>query len=107
MTPLDQHEALLNQVIHSQAAEVLQTPDLRAKLATAINELIVHDFDSLIQILYRMDVSEIKLKAMLQQHASEDAAGIIADLILERQEQKIASRKLFKTAEDIPEDEKW
>lgn len=107
MSLLNQHEELLNQVIHSQAEDILKAPDMRNRLVLAINEMIVHHFDELIQILYRMDVSETKLKDMLQQHATEDAAGIIADLIMERQQQKIAARKLFKPAEDIPEEEKW
>jgi len=107
MTPLDSQEQLLNEVIHSQADDILQRPNLREQLTVAINDMIVHDFDNLIQILYRMDVSEIKLKDMLQQHATENTAGIIADLVMERQEQKIATRKLFKPADDIPEEDKW
>ena len=107
MTPLNEHEELLNEVIHSQADDVLSRPNLKEQLTTAINEMIIHDFDTLIQLLYRMDVSEAKLKDMLHQHASEDAAGIIAELVMERQQQKIEARKMFKPAEDIPEEEKW
>lgn len=107
MTPLNKHEELLNEVIHSQADDVLLSPNLRERLRSAINEMIIHHFEDLIQILYRMDVSELKLKEMLHQHASEDAAGIIADLVIERQQQKIAARKMFKPAVDIPEEEKW
>lgn len=107
MIPLNKHEELINEVIHSQADDVLLAPNLREQLVVAINEMIIHHFEDLIQILYRMDVSEAKLKEMLHQQATEDAAGIIADLIIERQQQKIASRKLFKPTEDIPEEEKW
>ncbi len=107
MNGTNQHEELLNEVIHSQADDVLRSPNLRERLVISVNEMIVHHFDELIQILYRMDVSEARLKEMLQQHATADAAVIIADLVIERQEQKIASRKLFKPAEDIPEEEKW
>ena len=36
------------------------------------------------QLLYRIDVSEAKLKKVLHENPNEDAAGLIADLIIER-----------------------
>lgn len=105
--PFNQHEALLDEVIHTTHYEQLAQPQLQAKLSAAINDMIVHHFDELIQLLYRMDVSEAKLKEMLQQHAADDASDIIATLILERQQQKIKTREMFKAATDIPEEEKW
>ena len=38
----------------------------------------------MVQLLYRIDVSEGKLKKVLQENPNEDAAGLIADLIIER-----------------------
>ena len=35
-------------------------------LALEINGLILHDFNKLISILYRIDINEIELKKMLQ-----------------------------------------
>ncbi|MFT3979095.1 MAG: hypothetical protein QM687_01405 [Ferruginibacter sp.] len=106
-TPLNQHEALLEEVIHSTHPEELTHPQLHANLSAAINDMIVHHFDELIQLLYRMDVSETKLKEMLHQHAAEDASDIIAALIIERQQQKIKARAMFKAETNIPEEEKW
>ena len=84
-------------------AEVFNT-----QLAALINELVNKDFDKLISILYRLDVSEQKLKTMLGQHTTEDAGVLIAAAIIERQQQKAASRQQFsKPASDIPDDEKW
>lgn len=85
----------------------LKSNSLFTDLTLYINELINHHFDELISLLYRLDISEKKLKELLQLHASEDAAPIIAALILERQEQKIRSRELFKQEENIPEEDKW
>lgn len=65
---------------------------LVAALAAAINHMIVHKRDQLIQLLYRMDISEKKLKILLQQHPQTDAGQIIAALVIEREQQKIASR---------------
>ena len=77
-------------------------------LAEKINELITNDFQKLVLILYRMDVSEIKLKQLLNENAGAYAAVIIADLMIERQAEKIRSRQQFKKKdENISDDEKW
>ncbi len=78
------------------------------QLAQRVNDLLINDFDRLIAILYRMDVSDIKLKALLKNNPGEDAGRIIAELMIERQAQKIESRKQFTRREsDIDENEKW
>lgn len=88
--------------------QVRSFEELHYKLAARLNFLITNNFSLLISILYRLDISEKKLKELLRQ-AKEVAAGeIIAHLIIERQLQKIESRKSF-TAKpsNIPEDERW
>ena len=77
-------------------------------LAEKINELITNDFQKLVLILYRMDVSEIKLKQLLNENAGANAAVIIADLMIERQAEKIRSRQQFsKRDENISDEERW
>ena len=44
---------------------------LEVSLAEKINFLIVHDFSSLAHALYRIDVSEKKLKALLKENMDE------------------------------------
>jgi hypothetical protein len=77
------------------------------QLADRINQLIKDDFTSLVNILYRIDVSELKLKTTVQEHPQEDAGYLIANLIIERQLQKIKSRNDFRSTEPIGDDEKW
>lgn len=78
----------------------------REQLAAYINVLIERDFEQLVNLLYRLDISENKLRSLLSFAA--DAGVLIADLIIERQLQKIKSRKQFSSsAGDIPEAEKW
>jgi hypothetical protein len=74
-----------------------------------INGWINNDFEHLLYLLYRIDVHEDKVRSMLKAHKGEDAAAIIADLIIARQRQKIASRKQFQFTkpEDISEEEAW
>lgn len=68
---------------------------LKEKLIEFINNLIQNDFQKLIAILYKVDVSESKLKLLLREGVGEDAADIIATLIIEREMQKIETRKKF------------
>jgi hypothetical protein len=81
--------------------------ELRQQLVDAINYLLVHDFSRLVQVLYRVDVSEAKLKQLLQEQPHADAAVLITDLLIQRQEEKIKTRQAFQSEDDIPEDEKW
>ena len=77
-------------------------------LVKKIDELINNDFQKLVLILYRMDVSEVKLKQLLNENVGWNAALIIADLMMERQTEKIRSRQQFnKRDENISDDEKW
>ena len=78
-------------------------------LSQSINQLIINDFSRLVAILYRMDVSEKKLKSLLKDNEQQDAGMIIARLMVERQEEKRKSRESFKPRDNnnINEDEKW
>lgn len=73
---------------------------LRNWLIENIEWLLDKDFERLLSILYRIDVSEIRVRKLIEQNEGEDAAGIMADLILERQAQKIESRKKYSTPKD-------
>ena len=76
-------------------------------LAEGINYLIQADFGRLLNILYRIDISEQTLKQTLEQQADKDAGLLIADLIIERQLQKQKMRAQFKPQQNIPDDDKW
>ncbi|RYF82616.1 MAG: hypothetical protein EON98_11150 [Chitinophagaceae bacterium] len=80
---------------------------LRDELSAHINDLLLHQFDQLVQALYRIDVSEKKLKEVLRQHPHEDAGNLIADLIIKRQEEKLAIKQSFPPAENLSDDERW
>ena len=84
---------------------------LRKIIVDRIRDLIHTDFQKLVNILYRMDVSETKLKRMLEENPESDAGVIIAELIIERQAQKIRLRNeqsnISKNNTDIPEEDRW
>jgi len=86
------------------------TDQLREAIIERVRELIHSDFQKLVNILYRMDVSETKLKRMLEENPDSDAGVIITELIIERQAQKIAIRKAQGgnfPKDNIPEEDKW
>ena len=76
-------------------------------LVETVRHLINNDFEKLIQLLYRMDVSEKRIKESLYTNLESDAAVIIADLMIERQAQKKASRSNSNINSDIPDEDKW
>ena len=97
----------INQSLELSLPVTISSEELKEKLTAFINDLINHDFEKLVFYLYRIDVNEAKMKKLLDQRDGENAAGLIADLIIERQIEKIKSRKETKKNGDIPEDEKW
>ena len=92
----------------SNSIEEISKGKIRENLIQLINELINKDFQSLILLLYRIDVNEKKIRSYLEQQQNVDSAPLLADLIIERQMQKIASRKYF-SSKNHPEcdEEKW
>jgi len=92
-------EQLMNKLISHEFPEVLEKyseNDLANHLAIYINELIDKDFNKLINLLYRIDISEQKLKIALQnEDKTISSSKTIAKLIIERQLQKLEFRKKF------------
>ena len=100
--------SLLKKDLAIELPENIVLNDAARHLAAHINNLIETDFNKLVAILYRLDVSETKLKRLLEENTGRDAGIIIADLIIERQIQKIRSRRQFNQRDDnIDENEKW
>jgi hypothetical protein len=94
----------------AKVEESLSAPDKEAlmrELEQSINWMILHRFEALVQTLYRMDVDEIRLRTLLAQPGDTDAARIIANLLVERQLQKLGTRRQFRRDTDIPEEDKW
>ena len=104
MNDFEQIEQLLNQ---NKQLTVVQKENLRDQLVNLINHLLLNDFNKLVQVLYRVDVSEQKLKELLQKNPTTDAAVIITDLLIERQEEKIKLKNSFKTNNNISDDDRW
>lgn len=67
------------------------------KLVDYLNELVHQDFNKLVSILYRINVSEQKVRSSLANTSPNQSAGeIIANLIIQREQEKIMWREKFK-----------
>ena len=98
----------INKDFNLQLEENTEAASLLVMLAQIINEMILNDFERLVSLLYRIDVNEKKLKAILSQQTNTEAGKIIAALIIERQSEKIKSRmSTLNKKNDISDDEKW
>jgi hypothetical protein len=98
----------INRELDIELPEKIALNNLEEKLSIHINHLIEKDFEKLVSLLYRIDVSESKLKNLLHIYANENSGIMIARLIIERQLEKIKSRKEnTRPAKEDDEFEKW
>ncbi|MCP9751285.1 hypothetical protein [Ferruginibacter sp. HRS2-29] len=81
--------------------------DVRKSIVEKINHLILHDFEKLVYLLYRIDVSEKKIDQLLRRFPQTDAAEMIADLMIEREAEKMRSRQEFKQRGEDSGEERW
>ena len=99
---------LINKELAIELPEKISMEEIKEKLSAHINRLIQSNFEQLVNLLYRIDVSEAKIKSLLQIEPGTNAGDIISNLIIERQLQKIKSRQQFKTNNDnFTGEEKW
>lgn len=91
-----------------QAAPAEADQEQLWRLGNLLNDLILHDFNALVQLLYRMDVPEREVRALLQQNAHTNAGQLLARLLLQRQKEKALLReKLRSNPDNIPDEDRW
>lgn len=106
------HEEEIRSFLRQELSIQLSGGATMQQLLEAVKEkiqvLIDTDFQQLINVLYRIDVSEHKLKRLLKENHGQDTALIISNLVIERQIQKAKSRAVFNNhATDTNTEEKW
>jgi hypothetical protein len=74
--------------------EVASTKEFQHLLSQLIRHLLDHDFERLLNGLYRIDVSEDKVKQAMA--SADNVAEAIALLIIEREMQKVVTREKYK-----------
>jgi hypothetical protein len=97
----------LNQSYGWELADSLTIQELKALLAEIVNGWIRSDFTRLVQFLYRIDISESRLRQLLEENTEEDTGQLLAGLILERLWQKIETRRQYKPGATTSDEERW
>lgn len=65
-------------------------------LEGAISHLLDHDFERLLQIMYRIDIDENRFKEVLQSEESKEIAAKLARMVLDRELEKVRTRAEYK-----------
>lgn len=69
---------------------------LKTHLSWFIADLLEHDFEKLCNLVYRHDVAEDKFHLALDSGDIQQQAESIAELVIERELQKVETRKAYK-----------
>ncbi|WP_231491994.1 hypothetical protein [Pedobacter sp. Leaf170] len=75
--------------------ENLTENQLRDAMVDAFAYLVDNDFPKLIQILYKADVDQHKLKELLETTEGKSSAEVIADAYIARQKAKVETWKKY------------
>ena len=85
----------------------LEKEEIKRQMAVYLNDLLLHDFSRLVQLLYRVDVDEKRVKAVLQQNPHEDAGLLLTELLMERQKLKSYKKETFGSFRNESDEERW
>lgn len=72
---------------------------IREQLAFVIARLMDQNFERLCQAMYRLDVSERKFHEVLTVSPVGEIPFLLADLVIEREMQKVRTRMMYKRKE--------
>ena len=87
---LDENESL------AKDDETIDLNTLHKKLALLVAYLMENDMHRLLNAMYRLDVSEARFHQAMQSLSREEAAIRVADLIIEREMQKVKTRMHYR-----------
>ncbi|WP_316747955.1 hypothetical protein [Pedobacter gandavensis] len=78
-----------------EVEEIWSEAEIKERLVQAFAYLLDNDISKMMNILYRADVDEEKLKSLLINNSELPSAEVIAEAYLERQKEKIETRKKY------------
>lgn len=84
---------------------VISKEKILEELEIKISHLLQRNAETFFQLMYRLDISEKKLTAAIEDN--EHTVARIANLIYERQEQKILSRKQYRSPDSEEKELLW
>ena len=76
--------------------EALDRNEIHARLKVYIADLLDHNFDKLCNMMYRHDVPESRFHAALEAGSTDSSADLLADIVIERELQKMETRRAYR-----------
>jgi hypothetical protein len=105
MENLDKVRELINKDLDTQEEGMIipgghpELNYLHEQLTLVIEHLLQHNFEKLCNAMYRLDVSERKFHEVLTGSDASDVGSKLADLVIEREMQKVKTRELYRRKE--------
>jgi hypothetical protein len=96
MTPSESETATIISRNFSLPAISSDMEDLHKTLSEAICHMLLHDYQKLLNLLYRIDVNEKKFQEAFKEGSSELVSGKISRLIIERELEKAIYREKYR-----------
>lgn len=78
--------------------ESLSRKELKLRLTIYIADLLATNFEKLCSMIYRHDVSEVKFNEALQTPDAKKQAENLAELVIERELEKVKTRQAYQRA---------
>ena len=78
------------------STDLLSLEEYKKYLTEKLKVLLDEKFDTLVNILYRIDISERKLSQLFSGDNRDSIPTSLADMIIDRQLEKLRLRKLYK-----------
>jgi len=86
----------IERIFDIQIQEKADLNKLKERLTEELVYMLLHKMEALLQVLYRIDVNEKKVKACFDESQPDRIAPRLADLIIEREIQKSLTRKEYR-----------
>jgi len=78
------------------STDLASLEEYKKYLTEKLKFLLDEKFDTLVNILYRIDISEKKLSQLFSGNNRDSIPASLADMIIDRQLEKLRLRKLYK-----------
>ena len=78
------------------STDIASLEEFKKYLTEKLKFLLDNKFDMLVNVLYKIDISEKKLSQLFSGKNRDSIPATLADLIIERQLQKVKLRKMYK-----------
>ncbi len=90
--------------LEKQTSDEMSEEEFFVLLSKKIAYMIEYQLDMLLSLMYRLDIDEHKINAVLMPNSLVRAEVGLAHLVIERQKQRVASKNRYQSP---PIDEEW